>query len=273
MEKSTFQQKLLAWYQKNKRDLPWRKTIEPYAILVSEMMLQQTQVERVIPKYNAFLAQFPTKEALAAASPGEVLSAWSGLGFNRRALHLHKIAKHVNIPTTPESLRLLKGIGEYTSRAVASFAYNYPVAVVDINVKRVYSRIFGSCDINDIAQELLPSDSRTWNNAIMDFGAMVCIAENPLCFSCPFSSSCRAFAVVKDPRKIIPIAAPPQSKFLGSRRYYRGQLLKLLKEKTEVEIIELQTIWKKKEKWVKELVTTMEKEGLVKSNNEVIRFP
>lgn len=274
MERKIFQQLLLEWYQKNNRDLPWRKTTDPYAILVSEFMLQQTQVDRVIPKYNAFLQRFPTMQKLAAASLGDVLSAWSGLGFNRRALHLLNIAKITPLfPTTPEELHKLKGIGEYTSRAVASFAYNYPAAVVDINVKRVYSRIFGSCDIDGIAQEMLPQDSRTWNNAIMDFGAMVCVAENPHCFSCPFSSACKAFSEVKDPLKIIPIAAPPQSKFVGSRRYYRGQLLKLLKEQGETEIKDLQTQWKKKEKWIKELVTIMEKEGLVKMENDTVVFP
>ncbi len=274
MERKIFQQLLLEWYHKNKRDLPWRKTTDPYAILVSEVMLQQTQVDRVIPKYNAFLQRFPTLQSLAGASAGDVLGAWSGLGFNRRALHLLNIAKTTpQIPTTPESLRQLKGIGEYTSRAVASFAYNYPAAVVDINVKRVYTRIFGSCDIDDIAQEMLPQDSRMWNNAIMDFGAMICIAENPLCFSCPFSTPCHAFSEAKDPTRIAIIAAPPQSKFIGSRRYYRGQLLKLLKEKREVEIKDVQTQWKKKEKWIHELITEMAKEGLVKVNGNNVGFP
>ncbi len=284
MERHYFQQTLLTWYHAHKRDLPWRKTTDPYAILVSEMMLQQTQVDRVIPKYQAFLSRFPTMNALANASVGDVLTAWSGLGFNRRALHLHAIAKTISyLPRIPSELQQLKGIGDYTSKAVASFAFNYHAAVVDINVKRVYHRLFlGNVWKDDketrgkftvLAQEMLPEESRTWNNAIMDFGALLCTATNPLCGSCPFSSSCKAFTVAKDPAKIVIIAAKPQPSFVGSRRYYRGQLLKLLKEKKSIDITKMTDLWKKKEGWIIPLLATMEKEGLIKVEGKQVIFP
>lgn len=283
----SFQHALLAWYAEHKRDLPWRRTTEPYAILVSEVMLQQTQVERVIPKYEAFLIRFPTMHALAAASMGDVLMQWSGLGFNRRAVNLRATATQLvgqHFPARPEELRQLKGIGEYTSRAVASFAFNYPVAVVDINVKRVYNRLFlGNTWVDDrqtharldaLAQEMFPKeDSRTWNNAIMDFGATVCTAASPSCRICPFSQSCKAYGVAKDSSTVVLIAAKPQSQFAGSTRYYRGQLLKILKREKAVHVSALVALWKKEAGWVQTLTETMLKEGLIEMHDGRITFP
>ena len=202
---------LLRWYGEHGRRLPWRQTRDPYAILVSEMMLQQTQVDRVLPKYAAFLAAFPTIAALAAASRGEVIRQWAGLGYNRRAVHLHRIAQQVvadhdgKLPTDPVILRTLPGIGRYTAAAVACFAAEAPVAVLDTNVRRVLGRVFLDAWLSDdeptetppertgwlLAEAALPHrDAYAWNQALMDLGATVCTAARPACRVCPLAQVC-----------------------------------------------------------------------------------
>ena len=202
---------LLRWYQEQGRRLPWRQTRDPYAILVAEMMLQQTQVDRVMPKYTAFLAAFPTIAALAAASRGEVIRHWAGLGYNRRAVHLHRIAQQVVadhagvLPTDPATLRTLPGIGRYTAAAVACFAAEAPVAVLDTNVRRVLGRVFLEAWLDDdertepppeptgwlLAAAALPRRTAyAWNQALMDLGATVCTAARPACRVCPLAQVC-----------------------------------------------------------------------------------
>ena len=179
---------LLRWYEAQGRRLPWRQTRDPYAILVAEMMLQQTQVDRVMPKYAAFLAAFPTIAALAAASRGEVIRQWAGLGYNRRAVYLHRIAQQVvtdhdgKLPIAPAVLRTLPGIGRYTAAAVACFAAEMPVAVLDTNVRRVLGRVFLDAWFSDdepteappertgwlLAEAALPQRAAyAWNQALM----------------------------------------------------------------------------------------------------------
>lgn len=199
------QDKLLGWFQERGRELPWRLTRDPYAILVSEIMLQQTQVERVIPYYLAFLKQFPTISDLAQASLSDVLRGWVGLGYNRRAMNLLEIAKTVVrmyagiIPDDPSVLREFKGIGPYTSRAIPCFAYGRQYSLLDTNNKRVIGRIyFGVNYPNDqrligAADELVPKDKAwEWNQALMDLGAGVCKARKPQCSKCPVKSYCKA---------------------------------------------------------------------------------
>ena len=202
---------LLCWYEEQGRRLPWRQTRDPYAILVAEMMLQQTQVDRVMPKYAAFLAAFPTLAALAAASRGEVIRQWAGLGYNRRAVYLHRIAQQVvadhngKLPTDPATLRTLPGIGRYTAAAVACFAAETPVAVLDTNVRRVLGRVFLDAWFSDdeptetppertgwlLAEAALPRQSAyAWNQALMDLGATVCTAARPACRVCPVAQVC-----------------------------------------------------------------------------------
>ena len=202
---------LLRWYEAQGRRLPWRQTRDPYAILVAEMMLQQTQVDRVMPKYAAFLAAFPTIAALAAASRGEVIRQWAGLGYNRRAVYLHRIAQQVvadhngKLPTDPATLRTLPGIGRYTAAAVACFAAETPVAVLDTNVRRVLGRVFldawlGEAGGNELppertgwllAEAALPQRAAyAWNQALMDLGATVCTAARPACRVCPLAQVC-----------------------------------------------------------------------------------
>jgi len=213
-----FGRKLRAWYRANCRDLPWRRTRDPYAVLVSELMLQQTQVSRVVPKYGEFLARFPSLESVAAARPQRVMEAWSGLGYYARARNLHALARSVarcgepaTLPSEPEALRALPGIGAYTAGAVASFAYERRVPLVDTNVARVLRRVFaphldtrrgpGHRAVWRIAQEILPRTGRTaytHNQALMELGALVCTARAPRCDACPVRALC---ATVAQPRR------------------------------------------------------------------------
>jgi A/G-specific adenine glycosylase len=204
-----FSNSLVKWYLLNKRDLPWRNTVNPYPIWLSEIMLQQTRVAQGLPYYMAFMEAFPTIFDLANAEEEQVLKLWQGLGYYSRARNLHATAKHIatslngNFPSNYKELLQLKGVGEYTAAAIASFAYNEPVAVVDGNVFRVLSRYFNmDNDISDgktkkefqiLAQELLPKNNAAlFNQAIMEFGALQCVPKNPDCENCIFSNSCAA---------------------------------------------------------------------------------
>jgi A/G-specific adenine glycosylase len=197
---SRFRRLLLDWFDAHARDLPWRRTDDPYAIWVSEIMLQQTRVNAVLDHYARFMTRFPTVETLAAADEPEVLAIWSGLGYYRRARMLHKAAKVVaselggKLPETAEALRQLPGIGEYTSAAIASIAFSEPVAAVDGNVERVILRLTGSETkaVRETAQALLdrsrPGDH---NQAMMELGATICLPKNPICLDCPVHAICR----------------------------------------------------------------------------------
>ena len=201
---------ILGWYRRQGRDLPWRHTRDPYAILVAETMLQQTQVDRVRPKWHAFLALFPTLAGLAAAPRAEVIRAWAGLGYNRRAVGLHEIARTVTergdatLPSTIDGLRALKGIGPYTAGAIACFAFGLPEPILDTNVRRVLGRIFQVSIPSGVnadrhawatARDVLPvaADVYDWNQALMDLGATICVARAPRCAQCPVATQCVAF--------------------------------------------------------------------------------
>ena len=206
--RKSFTRKLLAWYRRTARNLPWRDTRNPYAILVSEFMLQQTQVSRVLEYYPRFLKRFPTIDALARARPQAVREAWDGLGYYARARHLHSLAKQVSgtgyrVPDDPEELIKLPGVGKYTAGAVACFAYEKPVAAVDTNVKRVLTRAFGNAkrgmgngELWGLASTLVPKTGKrawTFNQALMELGALVCKPRKPLCPACPVNTTCRSF--------------------------------------------------------------------------------
>jgi A/G-specific adenine glycosylase len=204
--------RLRAWYRRNHRDLPWRKTRDPYRVLVSELMLQQTQVSRVLDYYARFLERFPTIRHLAAARPKRVMESWEGLGYYARARNLHKLARHVTrdggpgmLPAEPAELRKLPGIGAYTAGAVASFAYERRAALVDTNVARVLSRVFAPRlspkrprDLKKLwalAEETLPRTGKTaWtqNQALMELGALVCTARVKRCEICPLRNLCKS---------------------------------------------------------------------------------
>lgn len=217
-----FRSAIYAYYGLHGRDLPWRKTTDPYPVFVSEIMLQQTQVDRVLPKYRLFLEAFPTLEMLARSSPAAVLHVWSGLGYNRRALHLHGSAQKIlcdfsgMIPSTYDGLRQLPGVGPYTANAILAFAYNQPALVIDTNIRRVYLHFFfegkdavDDAEILPIVRKTLDAENpRRWFNALMDYGAMLG-TEAP-------HINRRSKHYVKQPR------------FEGSDRQIRGKIIKAL---------------------------------------------
>jgi A/G-specific adenine glycosylase len=203
-----FRRSLLRWYDGHRRDLPWRRTRDPYHVLVSEIMLQQTQVERVIPKYGEFLGRYPTLEALASADPADVRRTWYPLGYNVRPAHLQGIAREAvaryggRLPDEDRALRALKGIGRYTAGAVLSFAYGRRAPILDTNVRRVLGRVFhgkdgrqvGAAGLWRLAEDLLPRRRvYDFNQALMDFGATWCTARKPLCLPCPMRRFCRGY--------------------------------------------------------------------------------
>jgi A/G-specific adenine glycosylase len=197
---------LLAWYRDHGRDLPWRHTRDPYAILVSEVMLQQTQVDRVVPRWHDWLERWPTVEAFAAASPAEVIVAWQGLGYNRRAVSLHRAARIVAEQGWPEDLTTLPGVGPYTAAAVGNFAFEQDVLPVDTNVRRVQERTGATFD-GSCAQ------------ALFDLGATLCLARVPRCGSCPLASRCPSRGLRYEPLR-------KQSAFEGSFRQRRAVALR-----------------------------------------------
>jgi A/G-specific adenine glycosylase len=219
---------LLAWYDEHRRDLPWRTTTDPYRVLVSEVMLQQTQVSRVVPAYASFLDRFPTAAALAAAPLDDVLEAWQGLGYPVRARRLREAARIVSIhgwPPDAAGLEELPGIGPYTAAAVASFALGEQVAAVDTNVRRVISRWRGAPltgrHLAAAADDEMVGSAAAWNQAMMELGALVCRAE-PLCDRCPVAAECA------DPS--VYVAPPRQARYEGSVRQARGDVLRRLRQ-------------------------------------------
>ena len=228
--KKAFQRALLKWYRKNSRNLPWRRTRDPYAVLVSEIMLQQTQVVTVLPYYKKWLQRFPTFAALARASENDVLHAWQGLGYYNRARNLHATAKLVTnrycgrFPGALVEMQKLPGVGKYTAHAIGTFAFNHGVPIVEANVSRVLSRVFNlrtSIDSTDgrnalwaYAARLVPKESAAhYNSALLDLGALICLPRNPKCGICPVKNFCRA----KDPESL-PVRRPrPETKRLIER--------------------------------------------------------
>ena len=276
--------KILSWYKINSRDLPWRRTRNPYRILLSEVMAQRTQVSRVALFYSAWLKKFPTIPRLAGGAKGDVLRQWSGLGYNSRALRLHTLAKQLSennggrLPRTIAELRRLPSIGKYTAHAVACFAFGAAVPVVDVNVRRIFSRVFWNArsaadlkpegEIWTLAEKTLArKNAAEWNQALMDLGALVCTARNPQCGACPVDSLCvsafsNAFGIKYSVKK------KNEPSFKGiPRRIYRGRILKALHEKPltplqlgerVVERFHLQDM-----KWMAHVLEAMERESLI----------
>ena len=242
------QDQLLAVWDRGHRDLPWRNTSDPYAILVSELMLQQTQVDRVAPKWRAFMERFPTLSTLAAAPVSEVIRLWAGLGYNRRAVNLHRLAITVErehngkLPDTALDLQQLPGIGPYTARAVAAIAFARPEAAVDTNVRRVITRLVDGLESDRGPREvqvladgfLVPERSGDWNQVLMEHGALICTAAAPRCGECPLQRWCAAAPEVKAVRERgpgyrLPRTAKPQGRFEHSTRFYRGRIVEALR--------------------------------------------
>ncbi|WP_436343962.1 A/G-specific adenine glycosylase [Natronorubrum sp. FCH18a] len=240
------QNALIDWYEGDHRDFPWRRTDDPYAILVSEVMSQQTQLDRVVDAWEEFLERWPSTADLAAADRADVVGFWTShsLGYNNRAKYLHESATQIEgeydgtFPETPDELQELMGVGPYTANAVASFAFNEGDAVVDTNVKRVTYRAFSIPDddsaFEDAANDLMPEgESRVWNNAIMELGGVAC-TQTPRCdeVGCPWREWCDAYASGDFTAPDV----PTQPAFEGSRRQFRGRVIGTLREYDELEL-------------------------------------
>lgn len=260
---TAFQKEILDWYKHNKRDLPWRHSRDPYNILVSEVMLQQTQVDRVIPKFFAWMARFPTLASLASASTRDVLLYWSGLGYNRRALYLQRLAQKVVknnngiFSQDEKELMQLPGIGQYTARALLCFAFNKQIAVVDTNVRKVIltkfsvvSSQFSDKEMQKIATELLPQGrAYEWNQALMDY----------------------ASANLKKEK----ISIPKQAPFKTSKRFYRGQVIRLLLQRsaTGKELFDnLENLGISRESFFS-ILEDMKKDGLIEEKKSRFSLP
>jgi A/G-specific adenine glycosylase len=240
--------RLIAWYERFRRDLPWRSTRDPYRILVSEIMLQQTQAERVIPKYHEFLARFPTIDALADAPTSEVIRKWSGLGYNRRALNLQRAARAVVdeyggvMPSSPLELARLPGIGPYTAGAIACFAYEQDVGFVDTNIRRVLHRVLLGPElptpqltprqIEALAHDVVPPGrGYTWNQALMELGATICRARTAECERCPLQDICAARPTIQHILATAPRSGKkPEPRFETTSRYFRGRIVDALRD-------------------------------------------
>ena len=217
---------LLDWYRRHGRDLPWRDTTDPWAILVSEVMSQQTQISRVLPAWATFMERFPTPGDLAVAGRSELITLWAGLGYQRRAINLQRAARVVSEsgwPSDVEGLMELPGVGPYTAAAVASFAFGEPVPAVDTNLKRILSRwhgepLAGTALRQAASAEIPTTDGADWNQALMDLGATVCRPKNPACDVCPVEDWCTDPEVYEPP--------PRQSSYEGSARQARAAVLR-----------------------------------------------
>ena len=230
-------QRVLSWGSAQLRDLPWRRTRDPWAVLVSEVMLQQTQVERVIPRWFEFLDAFPTAQDCAVAGLGDVLRIWQGLGYPRRARNLHAAATRITelgqFPDTLMGLLELPGVGPYTARALLAFAFEKEAAVVDTNIARVYARVAGrsltASEVQAMADAALPGEqSWAWNQCVMDLGAVLCRPTSPRCDECPLCDCCAYHGSGDDPAIGSAKVSVVQSRFEGSDRQGRGRLMKAL---------------------------------------------
>lgn len=292
---------ILDWYAVSARDLPWRRTHNPYAILVSEMMLQQTQVDRVLPKYQAFLERYPDFATLAAASTAEVIRAWQGLGYNLRAVRLQRIARQVmeqhggSLPDTVPALLSLDGIGRYTASAVACFAFGRAEPVLDTNVRRVLGRIqlgpegpktATPATLWELAERALPTaDAYNWNQALMDLGARVCLESNPMCLLCPARPWCasagRTAPVLRE-RRAAYTTRKKEEPFAGSTRYYRGRIVERLRDLAPGEALPPATLGAAIKPdfsaddlpWLRALLARLERDGLVAvGEDETVALP
>jgi A/G-specific adenine glycosylase len=278
---------VLRWYRHAGRVLPWRGTGDAYRILLSEIMLQQTQVARVLERYPRFLRQFPTLRALSRAERRDVIIAWRGMGYNNRAVRLHRLARIVieehdgKLPASEEELLALPGIGKYTARAILSSVHRQPAAVVDVNVRRFYSRVFFCMDAESalctetaawrIADRLIPvRRSYDWNQALMDIGSTVCTARRPRCGICPVAGECRSRGGMNVP---IPATVRREPGLFGvPNRIYRGRIVELLRSSTPNSALHIDVVGRRilpvyastHRPWLRRILDGLEADGLIR---------
>ncbi len=271
--------RVLSWFSVRMRDLPWRHERDPWKILVSEIMLQQTSVNRVMAAWHRFVETFPTVQACAEVELGDVLRMWQGLGYPRRARNMHAAARMIvsdfdgSVPSSVDELLTLPGIGPYTARAVVAFAFEGEAAVVDVNVARVLRRLVGrslrSAETQMLADVLLPrGQSWAWNQALMDLGATVC-RRRPMCELCPVQSACRWHGSGPDPAE--PASPIRRVSFEGSGRQARGRLLKaLIAGPVSVDVVS--SIMDRPEDVAAELVQSLVQEGLIRCTDDCLHL-
>lgn len=269
---------LLAWYEPRRRAYPWRAAPSPFGTLVAEVMLQQTQVARVVPAWERFLGAYPSASALAAADPASVLRAWAGLGYNRRAVALHRAAGAIvalhggEVPAEVGALRGLPGVGAYTAAAVASCAYGVPVAAVDVNVRRVVARARLGLEPSQVAPSAVAQEAQAWldrrdpgawNQALMDVGREHCRAV-PRCDGCPLRSGCLRWREGSFGATVgLRAARRPPEPFAGSRRQLRGRIVQALRAAPSLSLGELAGRWGEAPRRVAATVDALAADGLV----------
>lgn len=277
------QAELMAWGHTNLRDLPWRRSRDPWLVLVSETMLQQTQVARIIDRLPRFLGRFPTPSACAAAPAGHVVKEWAGLGYNRRPLNLHRaatvmVADHQGeVPVELEALLALPGVGPYTARAVRAFAFEQPAAVVDTNIGRVLARLDGATLSPRKAQEradelAVGQPVWLWNQSLMELGALVCTKRTPACKTCPLATRCRWRGSGPDPATGSAAVSVPQARFEGSDRQLRGRLVAALRA-APVAMAEVALVLDAPTDRADRIVAGLVRDGLAVEDGRDLRLP
>ena len=274
---------LLKWGSDTLRDLPWRRTRNPWHVLVSEVMLQQTSVARVLPKFEAFINEFPTPHDLASAPLGDALRLWSGLGYPRRCRNLREAARVLHedfngeFPESVDALLTLPGVGQYTSRAVLAFAFEHDVAVVDTNVSRVLSRLEGRAlkakELQVLADSFVPQGlGWEWNQVMMDFGARHCTTRQPQCAQCPLRQLCVWKGEGVDPAPASAGASKPQGRFEGSDRQARGRALRAVADGVTTLAALTKTMGVEEDR-ARTLVTALVDEGLLVRSGKRFTLP
>ncbi len=283
---------LISWFEENGRDLPWRRTRDPWRVLVSEIMLQQIQVARAVPFYESFVALFPTPQALSEAPLSEAIKAWGDLGRYRRVVSLHRTARLIieehggEVPSDPEALVKLPGVGPYTAGAVACFAFERDAHFLDTNVRRVLHRLFFGAEVPEskakekqllgLAEAMVPRDRAWgWGQSVMELGAMRCKARKPLCAACPVGKLCAARPTIAEALAGRPRAARAAQGRGGSNRYYRGRALAVLREAPPegVALVELgeglrEGFGEADLPWLWGVVESLRKDGLARISSE-----
>ena len=270
-----YEKEITDWFKRNKRDLPWRKT-DAWGVLVSEIMLQQTPVQRVLPIYTEWMKRWPTPADLAAATPAEVITAWGRLGYPRRALRLHECAKEITenhkgvIPSTEIELRKLPGVGEYTSAAIVAFAFKGSSLVLDINIRRLFSRLYKGeeapataptkAERVEYAEYVPKKGAHIWAAATMELGALVCTAKNPLCGRCPVADSCQ-WRSLDYPRTE---RVKRTQSWHGTDRQCRGTIVQALRENDLLTKKQIQLLWDVTSQVDKALLTLLD-DGLIEA--------
>jgi A/G-specific adenine glycosylase len=278
MSESSYEREIISWFKGAKRDLPWRKT-DPYGVLVSEIMLQQTPVQRVLPVYEAWMRKWPTPSHLAKASPAEVITAWGRLGYPRRALRLHECAKVITseykgqLPQTEAELRKLPGIGEYTAAAIVAFAFQGRSLVLDINIRRLFARLFKGVESPGAAitkaerteyEALIPKKKpEVWAAATMELGALVCTAKSPKCGICPVAHAC-IWRSLDYPRS--EIVKRTQS-WHGTDRQCRGTVVQALRDNEILSKKQISQLWDVPSQLEKALLTLLD-DGLIEARGK-----